>query len=185
MSPRPGRLGRRRDRSGRDGRAGTSPAGAAGRGGTARGSRGGRGARRERPASARLSWGDLTGRAAVLALVVCALLLTLAYPLREFFAQRSQISDLRAQISEQQQRVDQLEQAKARWDDPAYVKAQARDRLHWVLPGETQYVVIDPKHPAKQAAPSGAATASPDAAPQQGTAWFGRLWSSVEAAGRG
>ena len=35
-------------------------------------------------------------------------------------------------------------QAQARWQDPAYVEAQARERLHYVLPGETRYVVLGP-----------------------------------------
>ena len=35
-----------------------------------------------------------------------------------------------------------LQAAEARWDDPAYVEAQARARLHFVRPGEVGYVVL-------------------------------------------
>ena len=41
----------------------------------------------------------LTGRAALLALVVCALVVALAYPTRQYIAQRSQIADQRAQAA--------------------------------------------------------------------------------------
>jgi len=39
----------------------------------------------------------LTSRAAVLAVVICAIVLSLAYPVREFMAQRQQIDQLVAQ----------------------------------------------------------------------------------------
>ncbi|MGW2200146.1 hypothetical protein ACWCSH_48505, partial [Streptosporangium sp. NPDC001682] len=37
---------------------------------------------------------QLTGRAAVLAIVVCAIAMSLAYPIREYVAQRRQIAQL-------------------------------------------------------------------------------------------
>ena len=51
---------------------------------------------------------NLTGRAAMLALVVCMLAISLAYPLREYLAQRSDIGQLRAEVSEQEQRVERV-----------------------------------------------------------------------------
>jgi hypothetical protein len=30
-----------------------------------------------------------------------------------------------------------------RWDDPVYVRSQARQRLYYVLPGEVSYLVMD------------------------------------------
>jgi hypothetical protein len=30
-----------------------------------------------------------------------------------------------------------------RWDDPAYVRAQARNRLYYVMPGEISFLVMD------------------------------------------
>ena len=87
---------------------------------------------------------NLTGRAAVLALVVCLLAISLAYPLREYLAQRGDISDVprpgrRAGGSGSPSCARQHE----RWEDPAYVEAQARERLHYVMPGETSYVVLE------------------------------------------
>ena len=43
---------------------------------------------------------NLTGRAAMLALVVCLLAISLAYPLREYLSQRSDIGHLRAEVSQ-------------------------------------------------------------------------------------
>ena len=86
----------------------------------------------------------MTGRAAVLGLVVCALVLSLAYPAKEFLAQRGEIGRLRAEQAQAQARVSALEERKRQLGDPAYVRAQARARLHYVLPGETVYVVVPP-----------------------------------------
>src|SRR4051794_36739612 len=52
--------------------------------------------------------GRLTRRAAVLALVVCALVLSLAYPLKQYLAQRGQISQLEQQNAQKQKQVDEL-----------------------------------------------------------------------------
>ena len=86
---------------------------------------------------------NLTGRAAVLALVVCLLAISLAYPLREYLAQRGDIAGYRGQVAEQEARVAELRRQHARWSDQAYVEAQARERLHYVMPGETSYVVLE------------------------------------------
>lgn len=107
------------------------------------------------------------------------LAISLAYPLREYLAQRSKIAEYEAQVAAQSHRVAELEAARDRWRDPAYVKAQARERLHFVMPGETQYVVLEPDEaPAED---SGRATA---AKPAQKRPWFGDLWRSIEVAGR-
>lgn len=57
--------------------------------------------------------------------------------------QRREIAAVEARVAEQQAAVEELGEELARWDDPAYVEAQARDRLYYVHPGETSFVVID------------------------------------------
>ena len=58
--------------------------------------------------------------------------------------QRSHISDLKAQIAAARgQTSTTLEREKQRWDDPAYVEAQARERFGYLMPGETAYSVLD------------------------------------------
>jgi len=101
--------------------------------------------------------------------------------IRNLCRQREFIGDAE-RIADQQAEVADLEREKKRWDDPAYVKAQARERLHFVMPGETQYVVVDPL-PAEadgaQARGTGPTTAaSPD------EAWFARLWASTQQSAR-
>src|SRR5690349_13152600 len=85
-----------------------------------------------------------TSRATVLVLVLCSLVAILAYPTRQFLTQRPEIADQRARAEHARQQVDELRRAKARWQDPEYVKAQARERLHFAMPGETPFVSVDP-----------------------------------------
>src|SRR3954470_11667864 len=86
----------------------------------------------------------LTGRAAVLVLVLSLLTISYASSLRAYLDQRDHIGDLKSQIALREARINDLEREKRRWEDPAYVRQQARDR-NFVMPGETAYVVLD-KH---------------------------------------
>ncbi|MFE1290467.1 septum formation initiator family protein [Streptomyces sp. NPDC058751] len=119
----------------------------------------------------------LTGRAALLAMVLCSLIVALAYPMRQYVSQRAQIGELERQREQARQRVEQLRDLKARWQDDAYAKQQIRHRLHYVMPGETGYVVIDPD-------------AAKQSRAQRGTAdrpWYTNVWDGVDkadAAGR-
>ena len=71
--------------------------------------------------------------------------LTVSYgsSLKAYLQQRSQIADLKVQIAEREVNIDALEREKPRWNDPAYVQAQARARFGYLMPGQTSYVVID------------------------------------------
>ena len=122
---------------------------------------------------------NLTGRAAMLALVVCLLAISLAYPLREYLSQRGEIADYRATVSEQEKRVTELQRQQKRWTDEAYVEAQARERLHYVMPGETSYVVLESDD---KPASDGVVEAVPSETKRR--PWFTDLWRSVELAGR-
>ncbi|MEY9926943.1 cell division protein FtsB [Catenulispora sp. GP43] len=117
-----------------------------------------------------------TARAAILMLVLCALVLALAYPLQQYFSQSSQIDQLKQQNADKRAEVDQLEQQLAQWQDPDYVKIQARLRLHYVFPGETGLRLLGA---------GDAASGGPDGTtgPSQGSsAWYAQLWNSVTAA---
>ena len=85
---------------------------------------------------------NLTGRAAVVLLVLGALVVSYAQSLRVWFDQHQQITGLQKEIADREQRVGELEDEIARWDDEAFVRAQARQRLGWVMPGEVGYRVI-------------------------------------------
>lgn len=58
----------------------------------------------------------------------------------------TQIRDI--QLAEQaieQAKVDivEMEKERDRWRDPNYIKAQARDRLYYVMPGEVSFLVMN------------------------------------------
>ena len=116
----------------------------------------------------------LTGRAALLALVLCSLIVALAYPIRQYVSQRAEIADLEREQEQARARVEQLRDLKARWQDDAYAKQQIRERLHYVMPGETGYVVIDPDA-AKQSRTNLGAAARP---------WYANVWDGVDKSDR-
>ncbi|CAL9467735.1 FtsB family cell division protein [Streptomyces sp. enrichment culture] len=114
----------------------------------------------------------LTGRAALLALVVCSLVVALAYPMRQYVAQRAEIADMERERRQAQERVEQLRDLKARWQDDAYAEQRIRERLHYVMPGETGYVVIDPDAAEQSRADQGAADRP----------WYSNVWDGVDKA---
>jgi cell division protein FtsB len=123
----------------------------------------------------------LTTRAAILGLVVCALVVSAALPLREYLSQRADITRLQQAQAAARHRVAALETQKARLADPDYVAALARDRLHFVRPGETAYVVVAPGAAADTPRDAQRAASAP-AGPQ--APWYSQLWGSVRSADR-
>jgi cell division protein FtsB len=115
----------------------------------------------------------LTTRAAILAIVVCAIALSLAYPIREYIAQRREIAELRQEQRAAQQQVEQLAKRKQRLGDESYIEREARRRLHYCMPGEKCYVVLDGN--------GGNGGAQREHAPRT-PPWYVTLWRSVEAA---
>ena len=117
----------------------------------------------------------LTGRAAILILVVAALVVTLAIPLRAWMSQRAEIAALEADVAQSRERVAGLEKELQDWQDPAFVIAQARSRLHFVFPGEVGYVVLgEDDRPI-----------TPEVEQQSDEApWYARLWDSTLQADR-
>ena len=125
---------------------------------------------------------NLTGRAAVVLLVLGALIVSYAQSLRVWFDQHQQVSALNQEIRDRQKRVGELNDEITRWGDDAYVKAQARQRLGWVMPGEVGYRVIgaDGK---PLGAPPEPTTPSDGTADTQKPTWYTKLWGSVQGAG--
>jgi cell division protein FtsL len=114
----------------------------------------------------------LTGRAAVLAVVICAIALSLAYPVREYITQRKQIDALVAQQQVMLNQVKGLQQQQARLNDPDYIEKVARQQLDMCFPRTTCYIVTGGQSPA-----STARTPRPGPAP-----WYDKLWRSVKQA---
>lgn len=63
--------------------------------------------------------------------------------LSTYVQQRREISELRESVRLHQEAVNEIDAERAKWKDPVYVRSQARDRLFYVMPGETQLGVID------------------------------------------
>lgn len=63
------------------------------------------------------------------------------------------------------------------WKDPDYIKTQARERLHFVLPGERQYIVTDSTE--TQVAPKTAVAIDIPS----GLPWYNRLIASITEVG--
>ena len=108
--------------------------------------------------------------------IAFVVMLTIAPSLQRYFAQRAQINSLHNQISDANKELEQTKRDLAKWDDPEYVAKQARTRLHFVFPGEKQYIVsglpeVDNK--SDQAAGK-VSNQIPDGLP-----WYGRLVASI------
>jgi cell division protein FtsB len=125
----------------------------------------------------------LTGRSALLFVVLAVLVVSFASSARAWLDQRAHIKELQSQIAADEAAVERLTEEKTRWEDPAYVEAQARQRFGWVMPGEVGYRVID-----ENGEPLGATAqlSDPAVAPGDGgPAWWETAWGSVEEAGAG
>jgi cell division protein FtsB len=114
-----------------------------------------------------------TSRAAVLAVVICAVALSLAYPVREYIAERRQIDQLQALNNQLDGQVGHLRSEQRDFASPTFIEQQARDQLHMCFPSQKCYIVIYPSRPHAK-----------DAHAASGTPWYGVLWKSVREAGQ-
>jgi cell division protein FtsB len=113
-------------------------------------------------------------RAAILAAVICVLTLTIAGPVRTYFAQRTEMKQLAASEAALRQQIADLEQQKVKLADPAYIAAQARERLGFVKPGDIPYQVQLPPSAAVPAEPG-----SPSAPAASNDPWYTSLWHTI------
>ena len=123
----------------------------------------------------------MTGRAAVLVLVLAVLTVSYASSLKAYLQQRQHIADLKQQIAQSEADIDSLEREKARWNDPAYVQSQARERFGYLMPGETSYVVLG--EDGKPLESQTSLRPKKDVFVKEPTAWWETAWDSVLLAG--
>lgn len=114
----------------------------------------------------------------MLLVIVAALAVMYASSLRVYFSQRFEIAQTREQIAQRDARIAELQDEIKRWEDPEYVKAQARARLGWVVPGEIGYRVIGPDGKLV----GGGVELNSDSDSAKRKTWWQRLWGSVETA---
>jgi cell division protein FtsB len=118
-----------------------------------------------------------SGRMLALAVVMIAITIMLAPTVKIFFDKRAELAALSDDIAARQVEGDRLRQQISRWQDPNYVKQQARDRINMVMPGETGYWVFGSDLPAGSSSQNAAAAQDPADLP-----WVDSLWESVRRA---
>jgi len=111
---------------------------------------------------------------------VAVILVALILPyFQKWLVQRSQIEEARASLATSSQQVEKLNGELAQWQDEQYVKAQARERLHYVMPGETGYVVVAPDEKVPARSPDQQAADVPTG----NRPWYSDMWLSAQVAG--
>ena len=120
------------------------------------------------------------GNARPLALIaiIFVFTLTLAPPIKNYITQRAQISALKSQVATDRTALEAARAELELWKDPSYVKSQARERLHFVMPGERQYIVTGTKEDPTQSDSTKVVSLLPEGAP-----WYTRLIASVTESG--
>ncbi len=85
---------------------------------------------------------SFSGRLRALAVVLLTITVLLAPTVQTWVEQRAEINSLQADLAAQEEKRGELKNQLTRWEDPAYIKQQARNRLFLVMPGETRYLVM-------------------------------------------
>jgi cell division protein FtsB len=141
---------------------------------------GARGSDRARTTTAAAPRPRFTNRMAILVAVLAVLVVSYASSMRAYLQQRTHINDLRSQIASSERDIKALEREKRRWQDDAYVEAQARERFGWMMPGETGYQVIDRNGEPLERTDE---LTDPDSVARQvPEAWWGKVYGTLEAA---
>ena len=83
-----------------------------------------------------------SGFSALMLGIIVLFVVVLAPSLRTLIQQQEQITQKREQVAAAKADVAAKRSDVARWNDPAYIEAQARDRLLYVYPGEESYLVM-------------------------------------------
>lgn len=119
-----------------------------------------------------------SGRALALWTIFLVLALAIAPPVKNYFTQRAQISALKSQLASDNKALEAARQELLLWQDPEYIKSQARERLHFVLPGERQYIVTENGTASNTDEGTKVANSLTDGQP-----WYSRLIASITEAG--
>jgi cell division protein FtsB len=86
---------------------------------------------------------NLDAQAITLAILAIVAIFSIAPELQTWYTQQVTIADLKKENEETRKSLTQMKEDLKRWDDPAYVRAQARNRLFYVMPGEISFLVMD------------------------------------------
>jgi hypothetical protein len=114
-------------------------------------------------------------------LVLAVLAVSYASSMRAYLEQKEHLEALRKAIAQSEKNIAALRREKRRWEDPAFIEAQATQRLSWVMPGEISFQVIDRNgepldHQDTLSDPGGIDV-------ENEPAWWDTAWQTMEAAG--
>jgi cell division protein FtsB len=87
----------------------------------------------------------LDARTITMAVILVVAIVSIAPQMQVLITQQQAIADMQAQVEQAKQDVKDMTVERKRWEDPVYIRAQARDRLYYVMPGEVSYLVMDAK----------------------------------------
>jgi len=140
------------------------------------------GARRKSYSSRNLNFNrhQGSGRTFAIAAIFFALALFLAPPIKNYFTQRAQISALQSQLSSDYAALDAARKELTLWQNPEYIKSQARERLHFVMPGERQYIVTG----GDSSQANGDSSVNVVENLPEGQPWYTRMIASITEAGK-
>lgn len=140
----------------------------------------------ERPVATASAWPRVLTVRSIVLFVVAMLAFVLLFPtVRAYFAQAAEVQAMRQQVADAKIRNDELRYELGRWDDDAFVAAQARERLAYVYPGEVALRVLDPESVVENVNPETGKTVTqgPVDVGFAVTPWYATLWNSLEVAG--
>ncbi|HEY4898125.1 MAG TPA: septum formation initiator family protein [Candidatus Nanopelagicaceae bacterium] len=122
---------------------------------------------------------SISGRSLAFATVLLILAITIAPPLHNFFEQRVQINAYRAELAASESTLAAAEKELTLWNDPTYVASQARIRLHYVFPGEREYIVLNNGLNNNSAPPQSVPVAPLEGVVPTGTPWYSKLITTI------
>ena len=119
----------------------------------------------------------MTHRFVIIIGVVAVLMLSFVSSFGVYLGQQRDIAQAKADITTHKSEIIRIQDELRRWRDPAYVQAQARDCLGWVLPGEVGYRVVD-----ENGDLIGGTVAGIEETSDSRMIWYDVVWGSLQAA---
>lgn len=117
-------------------------------------------------------------RVLILAVVLLGAFVVTFPSLRGYLSQQAQYDAIVKELDQARATSTALEAELAQWQDDDYVRSQARERLSYVMPGETTYVVIGAEQFEEEAEHSRTKADGARTRP-----WYETLQKSVQEAG--
>ncbi|MDC4232593.1 septum formation initiator family protein [Actinomyces sp. B33] len=100
---------------------------------------------------------EISVRMIALGLTALALLVLLVPSGLQWARQETEYRAIQQRVADAQERNAHMREQLDLWQNPDYIASQARERLGYVKPGQTQYAVVDPGEDYRDAAQVGAA----------------------------